>query len=91
MAVFLLVVGALALTPNGGNIQASAAITYKKGANNASSSYQSGKYYSNLQSLSLTGDGVTDVLAVAISQLGYQEGNSDGEFSGTVSGSNNYT
>ena len=41
--------------------------------------------------MSLTGDGVTDVLAVALSQLGYQEGNSAGQYSGTAGGSKNFT
>ena len=67
------------------------AASYVTGANGASSSYKSGKYYQHHQSIALTGDNVTDVLAMAISQLGYQEGSSDGQFSGTVAGSNNYT
>ena len=64
---------------------------YVKGANSASSSYKSGMYYQHLTSVPLTGDGRTDVVAVALSQLGYQEGNSDGQFSGTESGSSNFT
>ena len=67
------------------------ALDFTAGANPASSSYKSGKYYENLTSLKLTGDGRTDVLAVALSQLGYQESNTDGDFSGLNSGSSNYT
>lgn len=67
------------------------ALTYRAGANSASQSYKDSIYYQNLTSIPLTGDNRTDVLAVALSQLGYQEGNSDGQYSGTVSGSNNYT
>ena len=67
------------------SITASAA-SYVAGANGVSASYKAGKYYTHHQSIALTGDNVTDVLAMAISQLGYQEGNSDGSFAGTASG-----
>jgi len=67
------------------------AATYVTGANGASSSYKSGKYYQHYQNVPRTGNNVTDVLAMAISQLGYQEGNSDGSFAGTSAGSNNFT
>ncbi len=67
------------------------ALSYRTGANSASQSYKDSVYYQNLTAIPLTGDNRTDVLAVALSQLGYQEGNSDGQYSGTVSGSNNYT
>lgn len=66
-------------------------ITYAKGANDVSNAYKNSKYYKNLTSIELTGDGVTDTLAVALSQLEYVEGvNSDG-FSGTQGGGGNYT
>ena len=67
------------------------ALDFVTGENPASDSYKSGRYYENLTSIKLTGDGRTDVLAVALSQLGYQEGPSEGQFSGLVSGSSNYT
>ncbi len=67
------------------------AATYRTGANGASSSYKSGKYYSNFQKITLTGDGVTDVLAIALSQTGYEEGNSTSAMGGTAGGSSNYT
>lgn len=67
------------------------AATYRTGANSASSSYKSGIYYSNFQRVELTGDGVTDVLAIALSQVGYEEGNSTSAMSGTAGGSSNYT
>ena len=66
-------------------------VVYKTGANSVSDSYKSGRYYNNLMQVNLTGDGVTDVLAVALSQLGYQEGSSAGAYSGMVGGSSNYT
>ena len=46
-------------------------ITYLKGANDISSAYKDSKYYKNLTQIELTGDGVTDTLAVALSQLEY--------------------
>ena len=59
--------------------------------NNVSTSYLASPYYDNFSSVILTGDGRTDVIAVALSQLGYVEGNADGEFSGLNAGSDNFT
>ncbi len=67
------------------------AASYVTGANSASSSYKSGPYYQNLLNVPVTGDNRTDVAAVALSQLGYQEGNSEGSFAGTVCGNKNFT
>lgn len=66
-------------------------ITHVKGANIASESYIAGKYYRHLTSLPLTGDNVTDLLAVALSQLGYMESDSVEDMSGETGGSDNYT
>lgn len=56
-----------------------------------SSAYKSSIYYENLLSLTLTGNGASDVLMVAMSQLGYHEGNSDSDFGGTnTAGSKNF-
>ncbi len=66
-------------------------VTYRTGANSASSAYKGSRFYSNLMKVPLTGDGRTDVVAVALSQVGYEEGNSTSGFSGTTGGSNNYT
>ncbi len=52
---------------------------------NMTSSYKSGKYYDNLTRLTLSGDQARDVMAVAMSQLGYHEGDSDGELHGESS------
>ncbi len=71
-------------------LPASAALEYRKGTNSASSSYMSGRYYTNYTKLTLCDDDRNNLLAVALSQLGYQEGASDGKFSGTVGGSSNY-
>ena len=66
-------------------------ITHIKGANHASESYAAGKYYSQLTSIPYTGDNVTDLIAVALSQLGYMESNSVDDMSGTTGGKDNYT
>lgn len=47
-----------------------------------SASYKSGRYYENLQALHLSGDQARDVVAIAMSQLGYHEGNSESELDG---------
>ncbi len=56
-----------------------------------SASYKSGKYYTALTAVTLTGDQRTDIVNVAKSQVGYQEGGSSSQLSGTVKGSGNYT
>lgn len=56
-----------------------------------SASYADGRYYTALTALSLTGDPRTDIVAIARSQIGYQEGDSASQLSGEVSGSSNYT
>ncbi len=68
------------------------ALEYRKGSNDVSSSYRNGRYYQNLQNVELSGDDATDVVAVALSQLGYQEGSSTSQMDGdSGSGSGNYT
>lgn len=62
------------------------ALTY-----NGSSSYMSGKYYRALSEVQLTGNPRTDIVNVAQSQVGYQEGGSSNQLSGEVYGSVNYT
>ncbi len=86
----LCVICAVAMLASVGVSTVSAA-DYKTGANSASPSYMSGKYYSNLMRIPLTGDGVTDVLAVALSQLGYSESSSNSALSGVTNGSGNHT
>ena len=57
-----------------------------------SDDYKDTLYYNNLLAIELTGDGATDVVAVALSQLGYHEGNSDADLDGqNGSGSKNFT
>ncbi len=66
--------------------------TYVTGANPVSKSYKSGKYYQHYSSITLTGDGRTDVVAIALSQLGYKESDTADNLTGVVSGKgNNYT
>lgn len=57
-----------------------------------SDEYKDTLYYNNLLKIELTGDGATDVVAVALSQLGYHEGNSNADLDGqNSSGSKNFT
>ena len=56
-----------------------------------SSSYRSGKYYTALTKVNLTGNQRTDIVNVAKSQIGYQEGSSSSQLSGTTYGGSNYT
>jgi len=67
------------------------AATYRTAANSVSSSYKGSKYYTNFTKVKLTGDGRTDVVALAMSQAGYLESNSAGSYAGTTAGSGNYT
>ncbi|MBQ7857276.1 MAG: hypothetical protein IJ351_01400 [Oscillospiraceae bacterium] len=51
------------------------AATYRPGAQSGpSSSYAGGIYYQNFRRVPITGDNRTDLIAIALSQLGYQEG-----------------
>jgi hypothetical protein len=43
-----------------------------------SGSYAGSRYYENYKRVPVTGDGRTDLVAIALSQLGYQEGNANG-------------
>ena len=56
-----------------------------------SSSYRSGKYYTALTKVSLTGNQRTDIVNIAKSQVGYQEGSSSSQLAGTTYGGGNYT
>ena len=56
-----------------------------------SASYRSGKYYTQLCNVSLTGNQRTDLVNVARSQVGYHEGDSTSQLHGESSGSSNYT
>ncbi len=56
-----------------------------------SSSYMSGKYYTALKQVSLTGNQRADIVNVARSQIGYQESSSYSKLAGTVYGNGNCT
>lgn len=56
-----------------------------------SAGYMSGKYYRALTQVKRTGDPRTDIVNVARSQVGYQEGGSWNQLSGEVYGGVNYT
>ena len=53
--------------------------------------YLTSTYHKNLKNLPRTGDKAFDVVAVALSQLDYREGNGTSGFHGESSGSKNYT
>lgn len=54
--------------------------------------FRGSRYYLNLGTLTLTGDGATDMIMIAMSQLGYHEGNSSAECHGeNDNGGGNYT
>lgn len=57
----------------------------------ASESYKKSKYYTYFTDTQLTGDNPTDVIAIALSQLGYKESNSVDELGGLVEGNGNFT
>jgi len=54
--------------------------------------YRSSHYHKNLTAITKTGDKALDTVAAALSQLGYNEGNSTAQFNGTnKTGNKNYT
>lgn len=57
----------------------------------ASDTYKDSKYYTYLTDIKLTGDAPTDILAVALSQLGYTESDSVDDLSGLTGGSGDFT
>ena len=58
---------------------------------NGSSAYKKSIYYDNITSLEKTGDMATDVVLVALSQVGYHEGNSSSDLNGyNANGDKNY-
>ncbi len=56
-----------------------------------SSSYKKGAYYSKLLDVKLTGNQATDIVNVALSQVGYHEGSSASNLSGNSTSQANYT
>ena len=65
-----------------------ATVTY----DDASSSYKGSTYYTKLTQVEITGDFRTDIVNIAKSQIGYQEGASEGQYDGTlVANGDNYT
>lgn len=57
-----------------------------------SSAYKGSSYYSALNNVTLTGNQRTDIVNVALSQVGYKEGSYSGDYSGADDGSYyNYT
>lgn len=57
-----------------------------------SESYKSGKYYDALCNVQITGNQAVDLINVALSQVGYHEGNNTSQLDGTnTSGTGDYT
>lgn len=56
-----------------------------------SESYAFGIFCRRLNNVKLTGDGRTDIVNVAMSQIGYMEGDNQEQISGCHAGSKNYT
>lgn len=81
LAVILTVMMIASLVP-----MQSSAISYS-----GSSSYMSGPYYSKLVAVTKTGNQRVDIVNVAKSQVGYQEGSNSSQLSGTTYGGSNYT
>ncbi len=73
------------------NVFTTTPLTYRTGANGPASTYLASKYYSHVTSIGLTGDGVTDTLAAALSQLGYYEGTTSNPYSGLYNTYDTYT
>ena len=67
------------LSPTG-NVALS--VNAAKPSYNMSEAYKASKFYKNFIDVKLTNDQRKDVIAVALSQLGYHEGNSDADFGG---------
>ena len=57
---------------------------------NMTPAFRNSRYYLNLQALELTGDERTDIVMVAMSQLGYHEGNGPEHCDGESCGTGNY-
>lgn len=56
-----------------------------------SDSYRSGIFYRRLSNVPQTGDQRTDIVNVALSQIGYMENDQGSDLSGCTSGNKNYT
>lgn len=54
-------------------------------------SYMSGDYYASLKAVKLTGNMRTDIVNVALSQVGYHEGKSANDITGASTGKDNFT
>jgi len=78
--------GTMFVIPSGISVVEAAKVSYT-----GSSSFMSGKYYTQLTNVDVTNNPRTNIVNIAKSQLGYQEGNALGDYSGLVLGANNFT
>lgn len=85
-----------ARSPGGTDTAQGGSVSTPAGLSNVSTTdfspeYMSGKYYRQLQEVTLTGNCREDILAVAASQTGYSEGNQENQIDGSYGGSGNCT
>ena len=60
--------------------------------NSYSTQYMNSTYYTKLKNVTITGNQRDDIVNIALSQVGYHEGNNNSELGGNnTNGSNNYT
>ena len=71
------------------------AAEYRPGGNSGkdgiSEAYAASIYYDRFSRIPLTGDGRLDTVSIALSQIGYSEGDDEAGFSGTTNGTGNFT
>ena len=85
--LFQVILPVLAIEKPIGATETNPIVTYVQ-----SSAYRSSKYYTQLTSLTLTGNQRTDIVNIAKSQIGYHEGNNSSELDGSnSSGNQNYS
>lgn len=91
MVLSVIAVSASALTPQGNGLSIRDGTWTNVTNYSFSDAYKSSHWYQNFTNLELTDNERNNVLAIAISQLGYHEGDSLADFNGAnTSGSTNY-
>ena len=91
LALFLALLLAVAPILSSDLFGTAQALTYRTGANGPAATYKASKYYTHATSIDLTGDAVTDILSLALSQLGYYEGTSSNPYGGLYNTNTDYT
>ena len=86
LSLAVMLCGTMFVIPSGISVVEAAKVSYT-----GSSSFMSGKYYTQLTNVDITNNPRTNIVNIAKSQLGYQEGNALGDYSGLVLGAKNFT